>query len=77
MRITKKQKILEWLKSGKPITAIMAVQMFNCINLSNIISKLRKEGYIIDTETVLTSNGDKFGRYVLNMKENEERNSNR
>lgn len=69
--MTKKQKILEWLKSGKPITAIMAVQMFNCINLNYVIFTLRKEGYDIDTETVLSSNGEKFGRYVLNVKENE------
>ena len=65
MKETKKQKIKEWLLSGKPLTALMAAQLFGCTNLSAIILQLRKEGVQIDTETVLTQNGSHFGRYVI------------
>lgn len=61
---TKKEQIKEWLDSGKPITALMAIQMFGCTNLSSIIYRLRKEGYNIDTERLVNSNGV-FVRYVM------------
>lgn len=62
---TKKKQIIEWLSSGKPITALMAIQMFNCTNLPSVIYHLRKEGYSIDTERLVNENGV-FVRYVLN-----------
>lgn len=68
MKETKKNKILDWLKSGKPITVVMAIQMFDCLNLKNIIALLRKDGYNIDTESVITQDGRRFFRYVLNNK---------
>lgn len=65
MKETKKQKILAWLESGKPLTALMAAQIWGCTNLSAIISKLRKEGININTENVILPNGERFGRYIL------------
>lgn len=65
MKETKKAKIREWLESGKPLTAMMAVQLFSCTNLSGMIFQLRKEGMKIDTETILTQDGSHFGRYIL------------
>lgn len=67
MKETKKQKILDWLQSGKPITVVMAIQMFDCLNLKSTIASLRKDGYDIDTES-LTQDGRRFFRYVLNKK---------
>lgn len=46
----KKKQILEWLESGKPLTSLMAVQLFGILSLSRIISQLKREGADIVSE---------------------------
>lgn len=64
-KIMKKKEILDWLESGKPLTALMAVQLFGTMNLSRIISSLRKEGHKIEIEMIAGANGQKFGKYFI------------
>jgi hypothetical protein len=51
-------KILEWLKTGKAITPIDALNMFGCFRLAARIADLRKSGYDISTTTILKRNDD-------------------
>lgn len=67
---TQKQRILEYLKTGKSITKLEALKMFGCWNSGDIIFKLRREHTI---ETTMITNGKKrFASYKLieNGKEN-------
>lgn len=61
----KKQKVKDWLQSGKPLTALMAAQLFGCVNLSGIILKLRKEGLEIITENRINNNGERYAQYII------------
>ena len=61
----KKQKVKDWLQSGKPLTALMAAQLFGCVNLSGIILQLRKEGLAIITENRINNNGERYAQYII------------
>lgn len=63
---TKKKinEIKEWLLEGKPLTGLMAVQIWGLLDLPAVISGLRREGYQIDTEMMRTEQG-RFARYVI------------
>lgn len=67
MKVSKKQLILEWLESGKPLTSLMAVQLFGCMNLSRIISKLKKEGHDIKTEYFRYSDNSRWVKYFMDI----------
>ena len=54
---TQTNKVSEWLNEGRPLTPLMAVQLFGCIHLSRIIGKLRKKGLNIKTTMRKTSDG--------------------
>jgi len=63
---TQKENIRDWLVSGKPLTGLMAVQLFGCTNLSRIITRLKKEGLIIESEYAANSSGHVFKKYYIN-----------
>ena len=42
----------EHLASGQPITRLEAIALFGVSNLTHIISSLRKEGWMIESESV-------------------------
>lgn len=46
---TQKELVLEHLERGFSITGIEAWEWYGCSRLADIIFKLRKEGYNIDT----------------------------
>lgn len=48
---TKTQMIKEWLEKGNIISQVMAIQMFDCLDVKNVIYRLRKEGLNIKSET--------------------------
>ncbi len=52
MKRTQKEKILEWLKSGKSITAMGALGQFGCYRLASRINDLRNDGYEIRCEMI-------------------------
>lgn len=60
------QEIKEWLEEGKPLTGLMAVQMFNVLNLSNIIYKLRKRGMNIVSNRYYNGFGRCYVEYSIN-----------
>ena len=64
MSQTQDEKILDYLKSGKPITPIDALNMFGCFRLSARIFNLRQDGHNIITKNI-TSEGKTFAEYHL------------
>jgi hypothetical protein len=43
-------RILKWLKKGKTLTSIQALNQFHCFRLAARISDLREKGYNIETK---------------------------
>ena len=60
-------QILSYLKQGKKITPIDALNKFGCFRLSARILNLRTEGYNIITENI-TKGGKTFAQYSLEEK---------
>ena len=63
-KLTQNQQILEYLKSGKTITPLIALEKFGCFRLSARIFNLREEGHAIITKNV-TRKGKTFAEYSL------------
>lgn len=61
---TQKEAILDYLMAGNTITPLEALDKFGCFRLADIIFKLKKDGYNI--ETAMIKDGDKwYARYKL------------
>lgn len=61
---TQKDAVLNYMKSGNTITPMEALNKFGCFRLADIIFKLKKDGYEI--ETAMIKDGDKwYARYRL------------
>jgi hypothetical protein len=60
---TKKEKVLKWLKSGKPLTKFLAFEKFLMTNLGDTISVLRNQGFAISTE--MKRNENTNSRYAI------------
>lgn len=58
------KEILAWLRSGKSITPLEALEKFGSFRLGGRIHELRAAGYPIVTDTV-TKNGKRFASYRL------------
>lgn len=50
--MSKIKQIQEWLESGKQISTILAIQLFDCMDLKSMIHKLRSNGIPIKSRTV-------------------------
>jgi len=61
------QKILEHLKSGRPITPLDALMKYGVFRLSARIWELRNEGYDID-QKIVQKNGKRFAEYYMRNK---------
>jgi hypothetical protein len=59
---SQEEQILAYLKSGKRLTAIEALQKFNCWRLSARIADLRKD-HPIETEIIKTPTDKYVARY--------------
>lgn len=68
--MTKKAQVLNHLQNYSTITSWQAIQQYGATRLSDIIFKLRKQGYDIETKTECTKdrNGNtcQFAKYILN-----------
>ncbi|MBO4923390.1 MAG: hypothetical protein J5382_04605 [Bacteroidales bacterium] len=65
-RPTKISRVLEHLESGRPITPLSALYLYNSFSLKDIICSLRSRGYNIQTEIVENEEtGARFGKYSL------------
>jgi len=62
--MTKKQKILTHLKSGRTITSMEAIDLFRCTRLAAVIYSLKEEGYSIESKSVKGTNTN-YARYKL------------
>lgn len=51
-------KILAWLKAGKTLTALGALDEFGCNRLAARIADLRKAGHGIESKTITVFNRD-------------------
>jgi len=51
-RRTQATAALEWLKAGKPLTRLEGLKILHIADLPRVISMIRKQGTIIDTEMV-------------------------
>ena len=64
--MSKKDKILDWLKMGESITQIKAIDYYNCYRLASVIHRLKQEGHNIRCENKRNMNtGSVHGEYTL------------
>jgi hypothetical protein len=59
------EEILKHLKTGKAITSLSALKLFNCLRLSGRIYDLRKAGYNIISKPVTTITKKRIAAYRL------------
>ena len=66
---TQKSEVLRYMQTHKGITSLQAIEKFGATRLSDIIFRLRKEGYEIGTESITKKNRyghvTTFSRYYL------------
>jgi len=71
--MSQKDIILSHLLDGKTITNLEAIDLYGITRISDIISKLRKEGYPISTipEKTITRYGKEaeYGRYKMRLEQ--------
>ena len=63
--LTKKQKVLNHLKSGRTISGLEALNLYGYYRLSDGIFKLREEGHDIRTFRMPTPDGSTYAKYKL------------
>lgn len=61
------QQILDYLKTGKVLTPIAALDMFGCFRLSARIYELKDSGWPIMCERKPVDSGKVVGHYNLTM----------
>lgn len=59
------QVVLDWLKSGREITAIEAAKMWDELNLRNKICILRSDGWPINSREERSKNNKPYKVYFL------------
>jgi len=47
------KEILDWLNSGRPLTAMEALDNFNCFRLAARIADIRATGVEVTTKTII------------------------
>lgn len=58
--------ILKYLKTGKGLTSLDALRLFNCWRLAARICELRDKGYDIHTQTIEDGiNNKRYAKYWL------------
>lgn len=57
--------IKKWLKAGKTLTSLEALNLFGCMRLASRIHDLREQGLNIHTERILTPTGKRVTRYSI------------
>lgn len=63
--MTQRNDILDYLKSGRSLTPLSALDLFGCLRLGARIYDLKAEGYRIVSEQVETPSGKHVARYSL------------
>lgn len=66
---SQEKRILQYLQSGACLTALQALERFQCLRLASRIASLRKAGYNI--ENLWEEHGGKrYAKYRLSHEEN-------
>jgi hypothetical protein len=66
--MTQTNSILDYLKTGKSITPLEALDRFGCFRLGARILDIKHLGWDIDTE-IVEQNGKRFASYSIRIKE--------
>jgi len=66
---SQKARILKYLKSGGKLTALKALEYFNCMSLAQRIMDLRNEGHPITSQMVKTNTGKMVAEYTIQAKQ--------
>jgi len=61
---SQEKQILNYLQSGKSITQMEALNLFDCMRLSARVHRLNKRGHNIKT-LMIEENGKRFAKYYL------------
>lgn len=64
--MTQKDNILEFLKTGNPISPLQALNWYGCFRLGAIIFSLKQEGW--DIESKINTGNKKYAIYRLKTK---------
>lgn len=64
------QQVLSYLKTGKVITPIQALDMFGCFRLSARIYELKDKGWPIHCERIAVESGKIVGHYSMTQDKN-------
>ena len=66
---SQRSEVLRYMQTHKGITSLQAIEKFGATRLSDIILKLRRDGYNIETESITKKNRyghtTTFARYTL------------
>lgn len=62
-----KERILAHLKTGKRLSPLDALFLFNCFRLGARIWDLKQEGYPIKSEIVTNERGKRYSEYWLEV----------
>lgn len=63
--ISKRDKVLKYLKSGRLLTKLKSLRLFGLINTGNVIHRLRNQGYNIETTMVRSSKDEVYAIYRM------------
>ena len=55
-KVSQKSEVLNYLQTHRCITSNIAIEKFGATRLSDIIFRLRKDGYLIKTTDITTKN---------------------
>ena len=59
------RRILAYLREGNRITALEALELFQCFRLAARVHELRQQGWAIAEKTVETASGKRIAEYSL------------
>jgi hypothetical protein len=59
------KRILKHLKSGKTLTGLEALRLFDCFSLPQRIGNLRSFGFVIKTTMITTDSGKRIAEYSI------------
>ena len=65
MKPSQNTRILKYLQSGKTLTGMEALKMFDCFSLSQRIRNLKDKGFDIDKDMETTTSGKHIARYKM------------
>ena len=65
MKVSQKKIVLAHLQRVGSITPKEAMEYFNCYRLADVVFKLRKDGWVINSNPTKGSNGSTFSTYTM------------